>query len=106
MLRSTNESLYTLFEDLGKSSVGTLKTVHFWHSFTYDPLPGGGRDSKIRLFIYIFDELSNGVSFMGVTILVSEKNWGGRNLHFLSPHPIFPRNCVMKNICFFEYRMK
>ena len=84
MLRSTNESLYTLFEDLGKSSVGTLKTVHFWHSFTYDPLPGGGRDSEIRLFICIFDELSNGVSFMGVTILVSEKNGGGGEICIFS----------------------
>ena len=78
VLRSTNESLYTLFEDLGKSSVGTLKTVNFWHTCTYHPSPGGGRDFEIRLFTCIFDELSNGVSFMGVTILVSEKNGGGR----------------------------
>ena len=83
MLTTTAKSIYALFEDLGKSSVGTLKTVHFWHSFTYQPLPGGGRDSEIRNVTCIFDELSNGVSFMGVTILVSEKNWGGGDFDHL-----------------------
>ena len=91
MLRSTTERVYALFEDLGKSSVGTLKTVHFWHSFTYDPLPGGGRDSEIRKFTCIFDELSNTVSFMGVTILVSEKNWGGAILTIYEPSSNFSK---------------
>ena len=96
MLRSTNESLYTLFEDLGKSSVGTLKTVHFWHSFTYQPLPGGGRDSEIRKFTCIFDELSNAVSFMGVNILVSEKNWGGAILTIFKPSSNFSKKLCTK----------